>query len=137
MRTNFQVDFLAHVYFQPTVHRSQNLVDFLPLSQAWNGKKFFKWLSCTTYNKFKLIKLKSSYFFSFHALPYRVEKKHCYYINPWLSENFLYTVWNMYQTLTLGDSPHKMENKGGDSLPPETLGFNWIVPRIKLLLCIT
>ena len=31
----FSVDFGAHVYFQPTIHRSQNLVDFLPLSMPF------------------------------------------------------------------------------------------------------
>ena len=31
VRTNFQVNFWAHVCFQPTIHRSQNLVDLLPL----------------------------------------------------------------------------------------------------------
>ena len=35
VRSNFQVDFWAHVYFQPTIHRSQNLVDFLPLSMPF------------------------------------------------------------------------------------------------------
>ena len=35
MRTNFQVDFCTHVYFQPTIHCSQNLVDFLPLSMPF------------------------------------------------------------------------------------------------------
>ena len=32
---SFLVDFGAHVYFQPTIHRSQNLVDFLPLSMPF------------------------------------------------------------------------------------------------------
>ena len=31
----FSVDFGAHVYFQLTIHRSQNLVDFLPLSMPF------------------------------------------------------------------------------------------------------
>ena len=31
----FPVDFGAHVYFQLTIHRSQNLVDFLPLSMPF------------------------------------------------------------------------------------------------------
>ena len=30
--SNFQVDFWAHLYFQPNIHSSQYLVDFLPLS---------------------------------------------------------------------------------------------------------
>ena len=31
----FPVYFEAHVYFQPTIHRSKNLVDFLPLSMPF------------------------------------------------------------------------------------------------------
>ena len=33
--TQKSVDFEAHVYFQPTIHRCQNLVDFLPLSMPF------------------------------------------------------------------------------------------------------
>ena len=44
----FPVDFGAHVYFQLIIHRSQNLVDFLPLSMP-SAQKGMEWKKYSMY----------------------------------------------------------------------------------------
>ena len=88
----FLVDFEAHVYFQPTIHRSWNLVDFLPLSMpfcAAGAKRYGtgkNWLLSVSKADLKDDKSRTNWAFSSSL------RNHCFerlqYIGTWFAVQY-------------------------------------------------